>query len=183
MSGPGWSEQRTPESVRIRKSTGEAAILVLLGTLGAFAVVYSQVNLPFENPFGAGVGPRLFPQLAGAIMILMSVYLLALLAWRRRTGALEDDEVMELDVADHVRVGAVVAYVVGYMLFLRTVGFLVATTVVLFVTFATLGFRRYVFGFVLAVVFTVAIYALFSLALGMSLPAPYLDALFQGGLV
>lgn len=175
-------DQRISTTVRIRKSTGEATILVFLGMLGLFAVVYSQVNLPLENPFGAGVGPRVFPQLAGVVMILMSVYLLSLLGWRRRKGTI-DDEVMELDVDDHLRVGAVIAFVLGYMALLENIGFLVATSTVLFLMFTTLGFRRYVLGVVLALSFTLAIYALFSIALGMPLPAPFLDDLVRGGLL
>lgn len=169
-------------TIHIRKSTGEAAVLVLLGSLGVFAVVYSQQNLPLENPFGGGIGPRLFPQLAGSVMILMSVYLLSLLGWRRHTGTL-DDEVMDLDVDDHVRVGMMIVFVFGYMSLLEDIGFLVTTMSILLLTFVTLGFRRYILAGVLALGFTLAIYALFSVGLGMPLPAPYLDELFQGGIL
>lgn len=172
--------QVSSKSIRIRKSTGEAAILMLLGGLGVFAVAYSQLNLPLENPFGAGVGPRLFPQLAGTIMILMSMYLLGLLGWRRQRGTL-DDEVMELNVGDHIRVASVLVFVLGYMAVFQALGFLAATAGFLFLSFVTLGFRRYVLAVAIAVLATIAIYLVFGIGLGMSLPAPILDNL--GGMV
>jgi putative tricarboxylic transport membrane protein len=166
----------TSKTVHLRKSTGEAIVLVFLGVLGLFAMVYSQLYLPLENPFGAGVGPRLFPQLAGTVMMLMSVYLLSLLGWRRHRGTLED-EVMELDIDDHIRVVAVIVLVVGYMAVFNAAGFLLATSSVLFSIFVTLGYRHYIAAGGLALGLTLAIYALFDIALGMPLPAPILGGI------
>lgn len=166
-------------TVRLRKSTGEAAILALLGILGVFAVVYSQLELPLENPFGAGVGPRFFPQLAGGVMVIMSVYLLALQAWQRRNGTL-DKEIIEMRVQDIVRVGVFIALSVGYMLVFEELGFLVATSVYLFLLFITNNFRRYFFAAILAVISTIGIYFIFTVALGLPLPAPVLSDLLGG---
>lgn len=174
-------DETVDETIHLRKSTGEAAILVVLGALGVFAVVYSQQELPLENPFGAGVGPRLFPQLAGAVMVLMSVYLLGLRFWRRRNGNL-DDEVIELEVRDSIRVLAFIALCVAYMSLFEDVGFFVTTSVVLFLMFVTNGFRRYLVAAVTAVGITLAIYLLFTVGLALPLPAPALDGLIGGAL-
>lgn len=151
-------------------------VLVFLGVLGLFAMVYSQLYLPLENPFGAGVGPRLFPQLAGAVMLLMSVYLLGMLGWRRHRGTLEE-EVMDLEIDDHIRVVVVIVLVIGYMAVFSSVGFLLATSSVLFLIFVTLGYRHYITAGILALGFTLAIYAVFDIALGMPLPAPILGGI------
>lgn len=166
-------------TVRLRKSTGETAVLVLLGVLGAFAVVYSQLNLPLQNPFGAGVGPRFFPQLAGGVMLVMSVYLLVLQTWRRRTGRL-DEEVLEMETRDIARVGVFIILTIGYMLIFVDVGFLVATSIFLFLLFITNGMRRYVLAAVLAIGFTIGMYFVFTVALGLPVPAPILSDLFGG---
>lgn len=173
-----YSEQ-VDGTIRVRKSSGELGILVLLGVLGLFTVVYSQLELPIENPFGAGVGPRLFPQLAGAVMILMSVYLIVQYLWRRRRGTL-NDEVIEMRYRDMIRVAAICFLAVAYMLTFNTVGFLITTTAVLFTSFVVLGFQRYVLGFVLAIAFTLAIYLGFTGGLGLPLPDPILGELLGG---
>lgn len=172
-----WLRERFDDTIRLRKSTGEAAILLILGALGLFAVVYSQTELPLENPFGAGVGPRLFPQLAGAVMVLMSVYLLALRLWRRRRNEL-DDEVIDMEVQDGLRVLAFIVLCVGYMLAFEDYGFLATTSSLLFLLFITNGFQRYILAAFLAVGLTVAMYIAFTIALGLPLPAPVLRDAF-----
>lgn len=171
--------ERLDKTVHLRKSTGEVAILVLLGILGAFAAIYSQLNLPLENPFGAGVGPRLFPQLAGVTMVVMSVYLLSLRLWRRRKGEM-DDELVEMQVRDGLRVLAFILLCAGYMLVFEAIGFGVSTAALLFLLFLINGFRRYLVAAVLAVAFTVAIYLLFTTGLGLPLPSPLLRDLISG---
>lgn len=179
MSLQEQDDETVGETIRLRKSTGEAAILLLLGALGVFTVVYSQMELPLQNPFGAGVGPRLFPQLAGAVMVLMSAYLLALRFWRRRRGTI-DDEIIEIGVRDELRVLTFIALCVGYMLAFEEIGFFVTTSVALFLMFITNGFRRYAVAIVTAVGVTIGIYLMFTVALGLPLPAPVLDE-FIGG--
>ncbi|NIC01024.1 tripartite tricarboxylate transporter TctB family protein [Halobacterium sp. R2-5] len=171
--------ERLDETIHLRKSTGEIAILVLLGVLGAFAAIYSQLNLPLENPFGAGVGPRLFPQLAGVTMVLMSVYLLSIRLWRRRRKEL-DDKIVEMQVRDGLRVLTFILLCAGYMLVFENIGFGVSTTALLFLLFMTNGFRRYLLAAVLAIGFTVAIYLVFTTGLGLPLPSPLLRDLITG---
>lgn len=167
-------DETVDQTIELRKSTGEAAILLLLGALGVFTVVYSQMELPLENPFGAGVGPRLFPQLAGAVMVLMSAYLLALRFWRRRRGTI-DDEIVEIGVGDGLRVLTFIALCVGYMAVFEDVGFFVTTSAVLFLMFVTNGFRRYALAATIAVGVALGIYLVFTVGLGLPLPAPVLD--------
>lgn len=152
---------------------------MLLGVLGGFAVVYSQLQLPLENPFGAGVGPRFFPQLAGAVMLIMSVYLLVLQGWQRRNGTV-DEELIEMKTQDIIRVGVFIALTTGYMLVFVELGFFIATSIYLCLLFVTNGMRRYGLAIVFALGFTLGIYVLFTVALGLSVPAPILDDLFGG---
>lgn len=172
-------QERLERTIRLRKSTGEAAILVGVFLLGLAAVIYSQLELPLQNPFGAGVGPRLFPQLAGGVMVIMSLYLLVLRLvgrWRGTT----NQEILEMEVQDGLRVVVFTAMCLGYMALFESVGFLIATSVLLFLLFVVNGFKRYVLAAALAVGFTIAIYIMFNIALGLPLPAPILDGLFGG---
>ncbi|WP_336021646.1 tripartite tricarboxylate transporter TctB family protein [Halobellus salinisoli] len=170
---------RLDRTLRLRKSTGEIAIVILLGVLGLFAAIYSQLNLPLENPFGAGVGPRLFPQVAGVTMVAMSVYLLVLRLWRRRKGTI-DDEVVEMNVRDGLRVFVFIVLCAGYMWVFEAVGFGVSTVALLFLLFVTNGFRRYILAAVLAIAFTFGIYLIFTTALGLPLPSPILRDVTTG---
>lgn len=152
---------------------------MILGVLGSFATIYSQLQLPLENPFGAGVGPRLFPQLAGVTMVVMSVYLLILRIRGRKKGTL-DDEVITMQVRDGLRVLVFTLLCLGYMAVFEKAGFLVSTTVLLFLLFITNGFRRYVLAGILALGFTLGIYLLFTVGLGLPLPSPVLNDLLGG---
>lgn len=171
--------ERVNRTISLQKRTGEAVILVGLGVLGLFTVVYSQLTLPLDNPMGAGVGPRLFPQLAGATMILMSVYLLGERFYRRRQNTVED-ETIEMEVQDILRVLVVIVISAGYMILFESLGFLIATSAVLFLLFVTNGLSRPVLAAVLAVGFTVTIYLMFRVALKLPLPAPILNEIFAG---
>jgi hypothetical protein len=112
-------------------------------------------------------------------MVVMSAYLLTLRLWRRWKGEL-DDELVEMQVRDALRVSAFVLLCIGYMALFETIGFGVTTAVLLFLLFITNGFRRYLLAAVLAIAFTVGIYLVFTTALGLPLPSPLLRDLIVG---
>lgn len=163
--------------VRVRKSNGELVILVLLGGLGAFVYLWAGQNLPAENPFGAGMGPRVFPQIAGATMTLVSAYLVLRFLWRRRRGEVEED-ILEMRVGDVVRVVAFLGLIVGYLQLFTAVGVFAATVAFLFLTITLLGFRRYTVNLVISILFTLLVYAVFTTFLGLPLPDPVLQEVF-----
>lgn len=160
--------------VQVRKSTGELVILVLLGLLGVFVYIWAGQNLPAENPFGAGMGPRIFPQLAGGTMTLVSAYLVFRFLWRRQQGVMDED-VIEMRVGDIVRVVVFLGLIVGYLQLFTVVGVFVTTVVFLFLTITILGFRRYAVTLVVSILFTLLVYVVFTEFLGLPLPDPVLE--------
>lgn len=164
--------------VQIRKSTGELVILVLLGLLGVFVYIWAGQNLPAENPFGAGMGPRVFPQLAGGTMTLVSAYLILRFLWRRRRGVMDED-VIEMRIGDVVRVVVFLGLIVGYLQLFSVVGVFATTVVFLFLTITILGFRRYVITLVVSILFTLLVYVVFTEFLGLPLPDPVLEGVFS----
>lgn len=176
---PAGTEKTEHEGTfRLRKSSGELAILLALGVLGLYVTIWSELNLPARNPFGAGVGPRLFPQVSGVVMALLSTYLVIRFFWRRRQGTLESaDEVMELPYRDVIRVVTFTALIVAYILVFPVVGFVATTAGMLFIGFLLLGFRQYILGVVLSIILSVGIYVVFTSLLNLPLPAPIFEGL------
>lgn len=163
--------------VQIRKSTGELVILVLLGLLGVFVYIWAGQNLPAENPFGAGMGPRVFPQLAGVTMAVVSAYLVVRFFWRRRRGIM-DDEIIEMRIGDVARVVAFLALIVGYLQLFTVVGVFATTVAFLFLTITMLGFRRYAVTLIVSILFTLLVYVVFTEFLGLPFPDPILREVF-----
>lgn len=174
-AGTDADTSRLQGNLQVRKSSGELVILAFLGVLGCYVTVWSELNLPAKNPFGAGVGPRLFPQTAGVVMMLLSLYLVLRFLWQRRRGTLDsDNEIMELQYRDVTRVIGFTALIVAYILIFPIVGFVITTTVMLFVGFTLLGSRRFALNVILSVVLSIGIYIVFTTLLHLPLPVPVL---------
>lgn len=170
-------------TLRVKKATGELGILATLGLLGIYIVMWSESNLPEAgstfggSQSGVSIGPRFFPQIAGATMAVVSAYLIVRYVWRRRNGTL-DDELVEMKVQDLLRVLAYFALIVSYLVLFRSAGFFIATTGLLFVSISMLGRARGLADLAtalgLSVAFAVLVYVLFVLFLKLPVPDPIL---------
>ena len=151
---------------------------VLGGTLAVLALLFLLVGVgtipdDWQTQTGAQyflVGPDLFPRIAGGLCLLLAVLLVL-----RPDGQHAWSEIREPCAG--IRVLALLAIVVGYVLLIDVAGFRIATALMVAAFLLTFGIRRRltVPGFALAVALGVGF--IFEHLFGIRLPEPALSAL------
>lgn len=149
-------------------STMKHDILVALVVV-LFAVAYLvgafMINEP--NTSYSAVGPRFFPILIGAGMLIAGVWL-GWQAWRKQQIPNAKSEALE--EIDWRTWGACVTVLLGYMVAFETVGYLITTTVFLFLQARVFGSRAWVRDAIVSIVLTGVIYFFFNGLLKVGLP-------------
>lgn len=148
-----------PDEVDALHSPGSPVAPLLTLTLG-IAVIISARTLP-EPGLSSDPGPGALPQIVGIGLVIFSVFLL----WHR-----EAHERLPRG-GGAVRVVATLVFALAYILSLRSLGFLVATTLFLMAEMALIGIRRPVVVIPMAVLMSAGVYVLFRYGLEVPLPA------------
>jgi putative tricarboxylic transport membrane protein len=147
---------------------GEAVLAGFILLLGAFVAV--ETALLRTGPGYAAIGPKLFPWLVAAGLLLVGVALL----YEARAGAVAHPAGFELDLPPTL---VVTGGLVLQMVLIRPLGFVIATAV-LFVAIAyALGSRRVLVNAAIGVVLCALTYVAFTRGLGLVLPAGMLGEL------
>jgi putative tricarboxylic transport membrane protein len=149
------------------------ADFILAVTVFIVAAIYLYVDagLPTAR-IGDPLGPKAFPALVGGGLIL-SALLLALETWSKRR--VLDDTTVEPRSKDEkhlylVMIG-MVAWAGLYYFVFETLGYLLATPIFLFGLLSYFNHRKYLTNVLVALGFTAVVYLLFSILLGVPLPA------------
>lgn len=122
------------ETVKMKKLNADLLFYFIMMILGIFVFIYSY-NYPALNPLGAhGIGPRLFPQLAGGAMALISAYSIILeKIIKKKVELLDDipdDAYLVTSIPGTLTNIIFIAVMVGYVMFLLpTFKFIAATFV------------------------------------------------------
>lgn len=140
------------------------AILVVLFA-GAYLVGALMINEP--NTSYSAVGPRFFPILIGAGMLLAGVWL-GWQAWRKQQSSAPNME--SLETMDWRSWGACVVVLLGYILVFETVGYLISTSVFLFLEARAFGSRAWVRDLIVSLALTALVYFFFNGLLKVGLP-------------
>lgn len=160
--------------------SGELALLLSFGVLGVYAVISSQ-GLPATAPLQPeAIGPRLFPLVTGLGMIVTSLWLLVTNVVAQRRDESKESAMLELQGKDILRVLAYLATVSGYLLILRTVGYLIATLVLLAFMARLLKYENPAKIVLFSVIVTIGLYVFFVGFLSVALPDPILGPLLGG---
>jgi putative tricarboxylic transport membrane protein len=147
---------------------GEGVLAAFILLLGAFVAV--ETALLRTGPGYAAIGPKLFPWLVAAGLLLVGVALL----YEARAGAVAHPAGFELDLPPTL---VVTGGLVLQMVLIRPLGFVIATAV-LFVAIAyALGSRRVLVNAAIGVVLCALTYVAFTRGLGLVLPAGMLGEL------
>lgn len=152
--------------------------IVAAGIL-VFALVYAAGSVSLKVGTLAEPGAGQFPAaIAFALLAVAGVH-----AWRTFRAPSEGDSIRSWTRIEPV---GVAASLVVYPVLLRTVSFLAATVIVLFVLFRLLGFKRNATSFATALVTTLVSFVVFAGLLGVVLPSSrveesILSALGVGG--
>jgi putative tricarboxylic transport membrane protein len=144
-----------------------AIVVVVIATIYLIA----DAGLPTAR-IGDPLGPKAFPALVGGGLILSAVLLL-FETWSKRRALVDTKEERRNRDEKHlylVMIG-MVAWSALYYFFFETAGYLIATPVFLFGLLSYFNPRRYLTNVLVAVGFTAVVYLLFSILLGVPLPA------------
>jgi putative tricarboxylic transport membrane protein len=147
---------------------GEALLAAFILLLGAFIAV--ETAMLRTGPGYAAIGPKLFPWLVAAGLLLVGVALLH----EARAGTLAQPPGFELDLPPTL---VVTAGLVLQMVLMRPAGFVIATAVLFVVVAYALGSRRLVLNAAVGLVLCAGIYVAFTRGLGLVLPTGALGAL------
>jgi hypothetical protein len=155
------------------KGTKKGGFVARIGTdqwLGitfiGVSLILNFVLIPYSIPVvrGFGSSTRLFPRI---FSILIGVVGTSLLFSRSRTDASERPSLEKSQLA---RVFVTTSLTLGYILLIRTIGFVVATTFFLFIVILFFGERRWYLCLATSVVTSLVIKYILALPLGISLP-------------
>ena len=145
---------------------GELLISLGLIALGSF-VVFETRSIA-ETQGYAQIGPRLFPYIIGAGLTLCG----AVLAWHALSGGWRhvplDQE--DHDAPDWIAFIIISAGIILHMVIVGWAGFIIASTLLFILVARGFGSRRPVRDALIAILLSVVVFFVFTLALGLSLP-------------
>jgi putative tricarboxylic transport membrane protein len=147
---------------------GEAILAFFVLLLGVFVAV--ETALLRTGPGYSAIGPKLFPWLVAAGLVLVGLALLR----EARSGEVEHPAGFELDASPLL---LVTGGLVAQMLLMKPAGFVIASTVLVVVVARSFGSRRLVRDAAIGLVLCAAVYVAFTRGLGLALPAGALGAL------
>jgi putative tricarboxylic transport membrane protein len=147
---------------------GEAVLAAFILLLGVFVAV--ETALLRTGPGYAAIGPKLFPWLVAAGLLLVGVALL----YEARTGAVAHPAGFDLDLPSTL---VVTAGLILQMVLIRPAGFVIASALLFVAVAYALGSRRVVLNAAVGLVLCAVTYIAFTRGLGLVLPAGVLGAL------
>ncbi len=136
-----------------------ASIAFLL--VGLVVVVESQKIS--DSAYGSAVGPKIFPMWLGVILLILSLRLLYE-TFKYKSGAVTKEKFQ------YTKFAIILTGAVLYAFTLEKLGYVISTFGFLLIAFQTMERGRILRSIVIALVFSVGIYYLFSEFLGGSLP-------------
>jgi putative tricarboxylic transport membrane protein len=147
---------------------GEAILAGFVLLLGLFVAVETATLR--AGPGYAAIGPKLFPWLVAAGLLLVGAALL----YEARAGAVAQPVGFELDLPPAL---AVTIGLVLQMVLMKPAGFVIATAVMFVAVTYAFGSRRFALNAAVGLVLCLATYVAFTRGLGLVLPAGVLATL------
>ena len=147
---------------------GEALLAAAVLLLGVFLAV--ETAWLRTGPGYAAIGPKLFPWLVAAGLVLIGVALLR----EARSGEVEHPVGFDLDLPPLL---LVTAGLLAQMLLMRLAGFVIASSLLFVAVARAFGSRRLLRDAAIGVVLCAVVYLAFTRGLGLTLPAGPLGAL------
>ena len=146
---------------------GEVLISLALVFIGSF-VIYETQGIA-ETQGYSQVGPRLFPYLIGTGLTVCG----AVLGWQAITGGWRNVPLDQAghDAPDWMAFAIISVGIVLHMVLIGWAGFIVASTLLFLLIARGFGSKRAVRDLLIGLVLALAAYFLFTMALGLRLPA------------
>lgn len=154
---------------------GELAFAGSLLLLGVIVLIDTKNML--VPPGSGSVGPQVFPTIIGIFIILVAIALTVEIL-RGNYGQPEGTEFGEIHAkTDWKTLGMVTGSILTYPFLIESAGFVVASTVVFFGVGFAYGARKIFKNFLIAIIFALVVYLLFTKLLNVNLPAGILKGL------
>lgn len=152
---------------RSRVQLGELLVSAGLLTLGAY--VLHQVQSITQTASYEQIGPRLFPLVVGAALVIFSL----VLTWQALAGGWRNmpEGQEEHKTPDWVSFGLIGAALVLQMVLMKAVGFVLASTLLFVLVARGFGSKRWKRDLAIGAAVSIAAFVLFTAALDLSLPA------------
>lgn len=165
----------SPRATSGRISWGEFGLAVVLLALGV-AVILDGLGQP-ESTSASGIGAGFFPLIVGGVMVVVSAVLIVQVL-RGKRGEPEDAEGdVDVSTMNWWQVGIVVVAIVFFIVTLDLLGYMPAAAITFWAIAFAMGARHHVRSAIIAVVLSVAVYLLFTLALRITLPTGFLEGI------
>jgi putative tricarboxylic transport membrane protein len=168
-SGPARAEGASGTGASgIRAKAGELVFAALALALGVFVFVGAfGIRVPAS---GTQVGPRVFPFLVGAILVVSAAAVLVSVI-RGKVAELEEGEDID-DTAgtDWVTLAKIVGFVVAHIALIEIIGWPFAAAVLFGGVAWSLGAKRWWAGLLIGLALGLVVYVVFGGLLGLSLP-------------
>jgi putative tricarboxylic transport membrane protein len=148
---------------------GEAVLAGFVLVLGVFVAV--ETAMLRTGPGYSAIGPKLFPWLVAAGLLVVGVALL----YEARAGAIAHPVGFDLDLPPAL---AVTAGLVLQMVLMKPAGFVIASAVLFVGVAYAFGSRRIALNAAVGLILCTATYIAFTRGLGLVLPAGVLGTLF-----
>jgi putative tricarboxylic transport membrane protein len=149
---------------------GEAVLAAFVLALGVFIAV--ETAMLRSGPGYAAIGPKLFPWLVAAGLLLVGAALL----YEARSGAVAHPAGFDLDLPPPL---AVTAGLVLQMVLMKPAGFVIASAVLFVAVAYAFGSRRLALNAAVGLVLCAVTYVAFTRGLGLVLPAGVLSTLLE----
>ncbi|WP_022792479.1 tripartite tricarboxylate transporter TctB family protein [Marinococcus halotolerans] len=124
--------------------------------------------LAFQIPaFATGMfTASTMPKAAGFLLILLSIFLFFI-----KEGESEEDQEKRKEAGQHIfYLGGVGVMILLYITLLEPVGFILASTIFIFLCSLFMGYRKHIVNAVTSIVFPLTLYLVFTQLLNISLP-------------
>ncbi|MFZ4453304.1 tripartite tricarboxylate transporter TctB family protein [Salibacterium aidingense] len=133
----------------------------------ALAVFYLYLSYQLQS-FGTGpIGADTMPKVLGWLLILLSL----LLFFTKDQETEEDKEKRRIPKQDVIKIGGVLLLTLGYIIFLEQAGFILVSFLFIYLCSNFLGYKKHLKNMLVAVLFPVILYSIFTMMLGINLPA------------
>lgn len=171
------SDTRTGDDIRSPTSRYVDLLIAGLVTVLGIYVAWEARGIRVL-PVHSRVGPRVFPYMVGAGLILLGIWLAVEILTGRDDRPVDDAEDVDLAQPTDWRCMVIIAAaLLGYLYLLERAGFVIASMLLFVGAAFGMGSRRIVRDVAIAAVLSFGIYWIFTEGLSLRLPAGWLEGL------
>lgn len=153
------------------KANRVIAIILFLFSLAYICMAFEIPEFTLKTP----IDSDLFPKVLGIMMLILAVLLY--FEKEKNDSEIEEEEedstavsIVEKWSAPKMQVGVITLMLFLYIIFFETIGFIVSTLLFLYLATFYFGYKKHVINVLVSILFTVSLYLILHVGLGIHLP-------------